>query len=83
MGCRRDRETRCRGEKAIQRRYSTTNRSTHVDARQTLDGDFPSSTDGKNLVVGRECDGTYVYRVLESERELIMRQRVPKGDDTL
>ena len=82
VGCRRDRETRCRGEKAIQRRYSTTNRSTHVDARQTLDGDFPSSTDGKNLVVGRECDGMYVFGVSESEKELIVRRHAPESDGT-
>ena len=69
-------------QEATQRRYSATKRGTHVDARQTLDDDFPSSTDGKNPVVGRECDGTYVFRALESERELMSR-RVPKGDGRL
>ena len=57
----------------------TTKRSTHHDGRQTLDGDF-SSSDSKNPVVERECDGTYVFRMLESERELIMGGCVPKGD---
>lgn len=80
VGCRRDRGTRSWGQKAVQRRYSATKHGTHVDAQQTLDGDFLSSTDGENPVVRREYDGTYVLRVFESEKESIMRRRVPKGD---
>ena len=81
VGCKRDKGTRCWGQKAVQW-YSTTNHGAHIDAWQTLDGDFPSSTDGENPVIGREYNGMYVLRVFESEKESIMHQWVPKGDST-
>ena len=55
--------------------------NTNSDARQTVDNDFPSDpANCDKVVIQRECNATYVLRVLDMT-ELDMR-RVPKCDGT-
>ena len=61
--------------------HNRTKQDTNSDARQTVDNDFPSDpTNCDKVVIQRECNATYVLRVLDMT-ELGMG-RVPKCDGT-
>ena len=60
--------------------HNRTKRDTYSNAGQA---DFPSfPTNCNKLVIRRECDGTYVLKVLDVA-EPGMRCRVPKRDGTI
>ena len=61
--------------------HNRTKQDTNSDSRQTVDNDFPSDpTNCNKVVIQRECNATYVLRVLDMT-ELGMG-RVPKCDGT-